>query len=107
MDSQQLRTIRRARRHPRRTQFDYLHLKRLVDGLAAALERVGRPGADVLDLFCGSRPYDDLLPDGSRSVGMDVSDAYGVADVVTEEFLPFDDDSFDLVVCTEAFYYVE
>jgi hypothetical protein len=28
--------IRRSRRHPRVTQFDYLHVKRLVDDLAEA-----------------------------------------------------------------------
>jgi SAM-dependent methyltransferase len=106
MDSHQLESIRRSRRHPRRTQFDYLHLQRLVDGLAEVLERVGRPGSDVLDVFCGSRPYDDLLPPGARAVGLDVTDDYGVADMVSDEFLPFDDDSFDLVVSTEAFYYV-
>src|ERR671921_1784807 len=107
MDSHELASIRRSRRHPRRTQFDYLHLKKLVDGLEAVLERCGRPGSDVLDVFCGSRPYDDLLPPGSRAVGLDVSDEYGVADVMSAEFLPFDDDSFDLAVSTEAFYYVE
>ena len=106
MDSHQLSSIRRLRRHPRRTQFDYLHLQTLVDGLAGVLERVGRPGSDVLDVFCGSRPYDDLLPPGARAVGLDVADDYGVADVVSDEFLPFDDDSFDLVLSTEAFYYV-
>jgi SAM-dependent methyltransferase len=106
MDSQQLERIRRARRHPRRTQFDYLHLRKLVDGLEEVLERVGRPNGDVLDVFCGSRPYDDLLPAGSRAVGLDVTDSYGVADLVSAEFLPFDDDSFDLAVSTEAFYYV-
>jgi SAM-dependent methyltransferase len=106
MDSQQLETIRRARRHPSPTQFDYLHLRKLVDGLREVLERVGRPHSDVLDVFCGSRPYDDLLPPHSRTVGLDVTDSYGVADVVSDEFLPFDDDSFDLAVSTEAFYYV-
>jgi SAM-dependent methyltransferase len=106
MDRQELEQTRRLRRHPRRTQFDYLHLKRLVDGLAEVLERVGRPESDVLDVFCGSRPYEDLLPPGSRCVGLDVTDEFGVADVVTDEFLPFGDDSFDLVISTEAFYYV-
>jgi SAM-dependent methyltransferase len=106
VDNRELERIRRLRRHPRRTQFDYLHLRKLVDGLAEVLERVGRPHGDVLDVFCGSRPYEDLLPAGSRCTGLDVTDAFGVADVVTDEFLPFDDASFDLVVSTEAFYYV-
>jgi SAM-dependent methyltransferase len=106
MDARELEQTRQLRRHPRRTQFDYLHLQRLVGGLEGALERVGQPGSDILDLFCGSRPYEDLLPPGSRCIGLDVSNDFGVADVVTDEFLPFEDDSFDLVISTEAFYYV-
>jgi len=61
---------------------------------------------DALDLWCGSRPYEDLLPSSVRWTGLDVTNPYGVADIVTDEFLPFDDASFDLVLCTEAFYYV-
>jgi SAM-dependent methyltransferase len=103
-----LRLNRRTRRHPRPTQWDYLHLRRLLEDLEAAFGAL-EPGevVDVLDIFCGSRPYDDLLPAGSRSVGLDIENPYGVADVVSSEFLPFDDASFDLVMCIEAFYYVE
>jgi len=97
---------RRARRHPRITQFDYLHLRRLVDDLAEALRRIPHPVADVLDVFCGTRPYEDLLPAGAQCVGLDIDDRYGAADVVSDEFPPFGDDSFDLVICIEAFYYV-
>jgi SAM-dependent methyltransferase len=62
---------------------------------------------DVLDVWCGSRPYDDLLPPGARSIGLDVEgNPYGVADVVSDEILPFDDGRFDLVVCVEAFQWI-
>jgi SAM-dependent methyltransferase len=99
--------MRRTRRHPRPTQFDYLHVHRLVEDLAAVLVRVGEGARDVLDLFCGTRPYDDLLPEGARITGLDIpGNPYGVADVVSDEFLPFDDDSFDLVMCIEGFHYV-
>lgn len=98
--------IRRTRRHPRPTQFDYLHLRYLVQDLEAALGRLDRPPRDVLDVYCGSRPYEDLLPGGARCTGLDVIDSYGVADVVSDVFLPFPDDSFDLVLCVEAFHYV-
>jgi SAM-dependent methyltransferase len=63
-------------------------------------------GLSVLDIYCGARPYEDLLPDGSRCTGLDIDDRYGFADVVSDEFLPFPDESFDLVMCTEAFQYV-
>lgn len=102
----QLEARRRSRCQPRPTQFDYLHLKRLHDDLARCLTRLAPPPSDVLDVFCGSRPYEDLLPAGTRYVGLDVSDEYGSADVVTDEFLPFPDESFDLVLSTQAFHYV-
>jgi SAM-dependent methyltransferase len=96
---------RRARRHPRPNQFDYLHLRYLVRDLASMLGRMSG-GLDVLDIYCGSRPYEDLLPEGSRCIGFDIDDRYRSADVVSNDFLPFPDQSFDLVVCTEAFQYV-
>ena len=102
----QLQEIRRSRRHPRRTAPDYLHLRYLVADLAAALSTLPHEVRDVLDLFCGTRPYDDLLPAGSRCTGLDIDDRYGAADVVSTEFLPFESNSFDLVMCIEAFYYV-
>jgi len=104
----ELERIRRSRRHARRTQFDYLHVRRLVDDLDRALAGLEGPVRDVLDVYCGSRPYEDLLPSGARCVGLDVEgNPYNVADVVSNEFLPFDDASFDLVTCIEAFQYVE
>ena len=101
-----LRAARRTRRHPRPWQFDYLHLRRLLDDLRPTLARLAEPGGVVLDVFCGSRPYDDLFAPGVRVVGLDIDDGYGVADIVTEEFLPGADDSYDGVACIEAFHYV-
>lgn len=106
--SRELARIRRTRRHPRPTQFDYLHLRHLVCDLETALAGVNGPVREVLDLYCGSRPYDDLFPAGAHCVGLDVvGNPYGVADVVTDDFIPFPDESFDLVTCIEAFHYVE
>ncbi len=102
-----LEDIRRSRRHPRREQFDYLHLVRLLDGLRQALPAVAPPGGKVLDIYCGSRPYDDLFAPGTQVTGLDVTNRYGVADVVTDEFLPFPDAAFDGVTCIEAFHYAE
>lgn len=102
-----LAAMRRTRRRPRPTQFDYLHMKRLLDDLAAVFARVGAGAEAVLDVYCGTRPYDDLLPAGARIVGLDVpGNPYGLADVVSDEFLPFADAEFDLVMCIEAFHYL-
>jgi SAM-dependent methyltransferase len=107
LDAAGLAAVRRSRRRPRPTQPDYLHLRALLEGLRAALAGVGEPVADVLDVWCGSRPYDDLFPPNARYVGLDVvGNPYGVADVVSDAFLPFDDESFDLVVCIESFQFV-
>ena len=102
----ELQRFRHSRRRPRPTQFDYLHLRRLLDDLTEALEGMPGPIEDVLDAFCGTRPYEDLLPEGARVVGLDIEDPWGVVDVVSDEFLPFEDESFDLVICIEAFFYV-
>lgn len=102
-----MRRIRRTRRHPRPTQFDYLHLRYLNADLAHALRSISPPPKDVLDVYCGARPYEDLLPPGARCVGLDIDgNPYGVADVVSDEFLPFPTESFDLVMCIQAFQYV-
>jgi SAM-dependent methyltransferase len=98
--------LRRSRRWPRATQFDYLHLRYLVDDLTRVLERINPPPRDVLDLYCGTRPYEDMLPSDARLIGLDIDHRYGRADIVTDEFLPFPDASFDLILCTEAFHYV-
>jgi SAM-dependent methyltransferase len=102
----ELHDINRTRRHPRPWRSEYLHLRHLLRDLEAALRALDGSVHDVLDVFCGSRPYDDLLPAGARRVGLDVTPRYGVADVVSDEFLPFPDASFDLVLCTQAFYFV-
>lgn len=107
MTPDELARDRESRRHPRLAQFDYLHLVRLRDDLAEILAGLPIPVTDALDIFCGARPYEDLMPPGARVVGYDIDDHYGVADVVGGEFLPFDDASFDLAICIEGFFYIE
>ena len=99
-------SARRTRRHPRPWQFDYLHLRRLLDDLRPVLAHLAAPGDAVLDVFCGSRPYDDLYAPGVKVVGLDVVDHYGGADIVTSEFLPGADCGYDALACIEAFQHV-
>jgi SAM-dependent methyltransferase len=107
LTAKQVAAIRRSRRHPRLNQFDYLHLRYLVTGLAEVLRDVTAPVEEALDVWCGSRPYEDLLPEGAQCVGLDLPDnPYGVADVTSDEILPFPERSFDLLLCTEAFQFV-
>lgn len=107
LTSEELAAVRRSRRSPRVTQFDYLHVRYVVEDLSRALARVRPPIRDVLDVWCGSRAYDDLFPAEARCVGLDVDpNPYGVADVVSNVVLPFPDRSFDLVTCIEAFQWM-
>jgi SAM-dependent methyltransferase len=107
LTAEQLYRIRRSRRYPSVTQFDYLHARTLLEDLSATLSRLGRSGDRVLDVFCGSRPYEDLFTPGVEVIGFDVeNNPYGQADVVSNEFLPFPDDSFEGVLCTQAFDYL-
>ena len=61
---------------------------------------------DVLDLFAATQPYRDLLPAHETYVSMDIDEHYGPQDVVSDEFLPFADEAFDLILFTEGFHYV-
>jgi SAM-dependent methyltransferase len=105
LPTRELEHIRSARRDPSRFQFDYLHLRVLRDDIARELSRMPT-GIDILDVYCGTRPYSQLFPAGSRCIGLDVTPRYGAADVISDEFLPFDNGSFDLVVSFEGFHYV-
>lgn len=104
--SQAVERARRTRRHPRPWQFDYLHLRRLLNDLERELGALVAPGGVVLDVYCGSRPYDDLYSPGTKVVGLDIDDSYGMADIVSAEFLPEPDGSYDGIVCIEAWQYV-
>lgn len=107
LSPQAVREIRRTRRYPRLIQFDYLHLRYLNADLEKTLAQVDPSPRDVLDIFCGSRPYEDFFPSTARCVGLDVEEnPYGVADVVSNEFLPFPDESFDLITCIQSFHYL-
>jgi SAM-dependent methyltransferase len=81
-------------------------LRVLVHELERALAGIEHPVTDVLDLFAATQPYRDLLPAHENYVSMDIDEHYGPQDVVSDEFLPFADDAFDLILFTEGFHYV-
>jgi SAM-dependent methyltransferase len=97
--------IRRTRRHPTPAEYDYVHLRYLLASIRHVMSG-WRDVRDVLDVYCGTRPYEDLLPAGAHVTTLDVNARYGRPDVVSTEFLPFRDASFDLVTCYEGFHYV-
>lgn len=99
------RIVRRIAR-PRLWQYDYLMLDAIAAGLArqaAALN--GRGGIDVLDVGCKHKPYRALFAArATRYVGVDLEGHLGVDARSDAARLPFADDAFDLVLCTQAIY---
>jgi SAM-dependent methyltransferase len=98
--------IRRERLEPRPTQWDYLHLHGLRRELAAALGSLPDLNGPVLDLFCGAKPYAELIP--RRPVwGMDLDRHFRGADVIATIPLPFRDGAFAVVLCSQALHLVD
>lgn len=102
----EIERARRERREPRFTQWDYLHLSGLRRGLLASFKLVAEPAGPVLDLFCGTKPYLELIP--WRPVwGLDLDHHFGRADVIGEPPLPFRDGTFGVVICSQALHLVD
>jgi SAM-dependent methyltransferase len=102
------RVVRRISR-PRLWQYDYLMLREIADGLrrqAASLN--GASDLAVLDVGCKYMPYRGFFASRtSRYVGMDLNPYDGVAVRGNAVALPFASGTFDLVLCTQAFYLLE
>ena len=106
LDEEEVERIRRERLVPLVTQWDYLHLAGLRRGLGAAIRAVGPVPGPSLDLFCGTKPYLELIP--SRPTwGLDLDMHFGRADVLGSSPLPFRDASFGLVFCSQALHLLD
>jgi SAM-dependent methyltransferase len=76
--------------------------------LARWLEEEGRTAAGlrVLDVGCGDKPYAPYFATAAEYVGVDVDSPH--ADVrAPAESLPFEDASFDLVLCVQVLEHVD
>jgi SAM-dependent methyltransferase len=98
--------IRRERLHPRPRQWDYLHLEGLRRALAATGAELAAARGPALDLFCGTKPYLELLP-WRPLWGLDIDRHFGRADVVGDLPLPFRDGEFGVAVVTQALHMVD
>lgn len=85
--------------------FQWLALKYLHDDLREILPQMkGR----VLDLGCGGQPYREWFGSETEYVGADISLGSGAEVLlVPGQPLPFPDDSFDVVLCTQVLEHVE
>ena len=100
----------RERREPARSDPHYLVLAPLAKQLQRALQDyfATKEQADVLDVGCGVKPYLPLV--GRRAAtyrGLDFEPGPQVDDVGVAERLPYDDGSFDLLLCTQAMEHMD
>jgi SAM-dependent methyltransferase len=106
LSKERVERIRRERFAPRPTQWDYLHLAGLHRALTFAFARIGVARGPILDLYCGSKPYLDLIP-WRPVLGLDLDRHFGGADVVGTIPLPFRARAFRMVLCTQALHLVD
>jgi SAM-dependent methyltransferase len=98
------------RRDPPRSDRHYLALSPLAHQLRAEIARLlqGRDDAHVLDIGCGAKPYLPFVaPYAGRYVGVDTAEGPYVDHVTPAEQLPFEDEAFDLVLCTQVLEHVQ
>lgn len=101
--------INRQRLAPSLLDYSYLSLKGNLEAFLFFRELVlRRPGARILDVGCGFKPWRRLFPAaGVEYVGVDADPAVSEADAVgSAEKLPFGDSAFDAVICSEVLEHV-
>jgi len=99
----------RERRDPPLSDRHYLTLSSLAATIRHQVDRryPDRTDLRVLDIGCGQKPYLPLVAHRAASYrGIDFVDGPLVDDVGPAEDLPYPDDSFDLVLCTQVLEHV-
>lgn len=100
----------RGRLRPHLWRSGYLLLRSLAAQLEtqAAAQLASRSQVDIVDVGCGTRPYQPLFRRYSKTyVGVDVQPGPTVDFVARAESLPFDDASFDCALCTQVLEHSE
>lgn len=98
------------RRSPKRSDPHYLTLAPLSRQIQANIAELaaGKTDLRVLDIGCGGKPYLPFVAPYARSYcGIDSAPGPMVDVVVAAEELPFPDESFDLVICTQVLEHVQ
>lgn len=95
----------RSQREPRRGQPGWSVRQPLADWLRAEGARAA--GTSVLDVGCGDKPYYPFFREATSYVGLDVqqnpnADLHGAV-----EAIPAEDNSFDIVLCTQVLEHVD
>jgi SAM-dependent methyltransferase len=98
-----------SRRAPGYGERHYLSLSVLARDIRAAVDRTFPDRTDLraLDIGCGAKPYLPLVAHRASSYrGLDSEPGEYVDDIGGAESLPYADESFDLVLCTQVLEHV-
>lgn len=95
----------RSQRHPSRGDTGWAVRRPLSDWLRR--EGGAAAGKRVLDVGCGLKPYYPFFADAAAYVGVDVQENPHAELHGAIEALPVEDDSFDVVLCTQVLEHVE
>lgn len=93
----------RERILPKIYQWDYLGLKPLLENIKNFSKETKEEGVQkILDLGCGSKPYEAIFPFAEKFVGFDVERNERVDFVGFNWDLPFQDNEFDALISTQV-----
>lgn len=88
---------------PQFWQWDYLGLKPLLNNLNIFSKNIKKEGVKtILDLGCGSKPYESLFKFVDKFVGFDIEKNERVDFVGYNWNLPFSDNEFDALISTQV-----
>jgi SAM-dependent methyltransferase len=95
-------------RDPKATQNDYLMLSRLSKLLKRCVDQyLNGKNATVLDVGCGKKPYQPFFfGKCNMYIGIDVSQSKFVDVICSCDKLPFADNIFSVVLCTQVLEHV-
>jgi len=104
---EQVQRESRARLHPSLTNPNWLVLRRRRQILEAGLDRLPQQDLSVLDIGGRLQPYRPLLgARAKRYIAVDLQMTPLVNVGAAAETLPFRDEQFDFVICTQVFEYL-
>ncbi len=95
----------RERLRPRMTNPNWLILRRRREIFLGWLQQLELRGPKVLDVGGRIQPYRELIPLPCQYWAIDLRPTVLVSAVANAERLPFADNSFDLVLCTQVIEY--